>query len=431
MIWSPAQLSVAGLLLWLLVRFISPVEEQIALDFWAMAFVALCYLGFGIGAGLGRRASISDAGNIDVVDQHNARLIFVLLTATGLIGFFLRYIDRVFLRAVDYSLEAAAIREQLAAADATVLGIVGAVMLPACYLPAVILLASRRPGWWRHLFWALPLFLLPIVEALAQLSRSVFLIAAAFFFISLVAQRWEGNPFRMKLLLSATILLILLAAFSSIIFISRLEGAGMTFEHSILNSVYAQLIGPSTAAIEGIYSNDAGARLWYTTVAPNSLYYLSGFYEFSYLWDRPDQQYFLYGAYNFANYVRVIEIVTSTEIMPIYAEVAMYRIGVFSSFFGPLWVDFGWVSPIIMVIFGFAASRLADISRYQKPHWRPTYFLLATTVLYFPVLNVLTFGQGIFMITTFVIYGILIEVSQRPALRRGRDEPWRAQAVSG
>jgi len=205
----------------------------------------------------------------------------------------------------------------------------------------------------------------------------------------------------------------------------------MTLEYSILNSVYAQLIGPSTAGVEGIFSNDAGTRLWYSAVVPNSLYYVSGLYEFSYLWDRPDQQYFLYGGYNLAAYVRVLEIVTSTEIMPAYAELAMYRVGVFSSFFGPLWVDFGWVSPIVMIIFGFAAQRSADLSRYHKPHWRPVYFFLATTVLYFPVVNVLTFGQGPFIITTFVIYGILIEVTRRRALRTGRNEPRRAQAVSG
>ena len=416
MIWSPAKLAAAGIALWLFVRVVAPVEERIPMDFWATSFIVLCYLAFFVGVALEpvvRSKPSVAAGTLALSSQYATRpLVLLVATVVGLIGFVFRYIDRVYLRAVDYSLEAAAIREQLETADASVFGMIGAIMLPACYLPALLLIGTKRKGGLKHLWWALPLFAVPVVEAVAQLSRSVFLVAAALMFVTLVAQRFEGNPFKPKLIIYSIITLIALAMFSSAIFSTRLDNVGMTLEYSIMNSVYAQVIGPDTTAIEGIHSGDDTKRLWYAAVVPNSLYLVSGLYEFSVLWNRPDEQYFMFGAYNLETYVRVLELVTGLEIMPVYAESAMYRTGIFSSFFGPLWVDVGWFSPIAMVVFGYFVGRLADTARYKSFHWRPLYFLLATTVIYFPVLNVLTFGQGTFMFTAFVIYGVAMEVGR-------------------
>jgi hypothetical protein len=424
MLWSPAKVAIAGVLAWLFFRLVAPVRAIEPLATSAVLFVILCYACFFVGCLLAERREkhkpgLSNSGP-DINAGYEIGLFYIYPSGLlGLLGIGLRYVDRIYLRGIDYSLQSIEIREALGTSEVGFLGIIGAALMSLCFVPLIILLSQNsQKGLLKYYCVALPIFLLPMVEGLAQLSRSSLLVTIALLFFAITCTRMNGNPFNRRLFLFGIAGLIGLMIASTVIFSTRLEDSGRSLDESILNSVYAQKIGPTDAAVEGLLTGGPVEREFYSVILPNSLYYLSGQYEFSALWTRPDEQVFSYGGYTFSPFVRVFTTVTGVDPPNFEKDNITYRVGVFNGFMGPIWIDFGWGALVVMALFGFGATRLSVATRGTRPHLLPIYLYVAVIIFYMPVVNLFLFGNGTFALSSFVVFAMISRRASGTAHRR-------------
>ncbi len=410
MLWKPANIAAIGIFFWLIIWLVSPLMTINPISLSSMLFIVLCYIGFFAGCLFAGRFL---GGGITHVYTWNNTLnmrAIGITTIIGIIGMAFRYYDRAIVRGVEYGQSSVEVREALTNAAASFWGIIGSVFLPFCFMPLIYILAAK---WQRRnialLIAALIIFSLPMIESLAQLSRSIMLMTVFMMFVAVVCLKFNGDPLHRKILLTSIISAVSLLIISSAIFSVRLNDGNVALEDSVIDSVYAANIGPSPEAVDGLANGSPVVSQFYRAVLPNSMYYLSGAYEFSLLWERPDNQEFGYGTYMFSPIVKVINLAFENKNAGLDEETLAYRTGVFNTFFGPVWIDFGWVSPLFCMLFGFIATSLGDKARSGNLAAAPLYFYAVVIAFYMPVLNFISSGYGIFVISSFGLFALFAD----------------------
>jgi len=420
MFFSLTKLAIGGIVAWCFFWLITPVDVVGHVAPGAMIYIVVCYIFLLLGALYGHRhlAPTAQGGEPDgPLWQEPLRLRLFLGSVTiGLFGMAMRLFDRLYLRGAQYGGNALEFRDSLANSDVSTVGAIASALYPFCLLPLLILLASgdglKRRG---LLILAIVVFCLPMAESLFQLSRSFLIMTMGLAFATIVITHYRGNPFNRKLLSIAIGGLVVIAFLSTAIFSARLEAGAGHLSDSVFDSVYADYLQPNNRAREAINSGSETEVIYYNAILPNGMYYMSGVYEVSVLWDRPDGQRFAYGQLLFLPFVRGLALVVDRDMMTGFdIQNYVYRDGVFQTFFGPLWVDFGWFGPLFMALFGFLFQRLAVAVRQGSIAWLPLYAFLSIVVFFMPVVNLLVSGFGMFCVIAFALFAFYA----RPARRK-------------
>lgn len=404
--YSPARIALAGIGVWLVFWLVTPVYATTSLEPTAMLYIVFCYLGFFLGCGT--YAVVSGVKDAAVVtsDWRIPRLnrLFWISLGLGLSGMGLRLYDRVVLRGADYATNAVDFRESLTQAAAGPVAAVAAVLFPFCFVPLMVLLATRFRQRQIVLYLvAAVVFLLPAVESLAQLSRSVLLTTVVLGFGAIACTKFRGNPVNPRLWAAGVGLIIMMSIASTTIFTNRLELSDRRLSDSVITSVYADHLQPTETAWRGLVAGSEPVSRYYSIILPNGMYYISGAYEFGALWTRPDTQPFSYGVYNAIAYVRFLQIVFAPNSEPMDEVSLVYRAGVFQTFFGNTWVDFGYFGPLFLFALGFLANVVGRHARSGKLNLLPIYLYLVVIIFFMPVTNFINGGLGNYVIASFVL----------------------------
>lgn len=405
MLYRPERLLIMGFVVYLALYLVAPVAPLVSLSAGSVIYIALGVLAFAAGS-LCATAFRSNRQIRWVTAKQVEGTITILFWSfllIGLLGNLLRLADKYILRGAGTAnvLDA---REILMDTATSSWGLVGAALYPFGYLPLFILLGARhlKHGPVRYVLAAF-VFFIPVVDSLILLSRSSLLtnVSMIYFAICLLYFGGRATPRQIALPL-ITILLALIAA-SGIIFQQRLELMGFDPTASIFISAYAFTIVPSEAGMETIQSGGLTGQI-VLLVMPLVQYFLHSLFEFQLLWDG-HQGLFSFGTQHFSPYVKLLEVFDlAAEIDP---ELLYPRVGIFTSFFGPLWVDFGWFGPAVMALFGFASRRLAEMVRRGDMGALPLYSHICVILFFAPVVNFAISAQGMYLINAFVLFWLV------------------------
>ena len=409
---------------------VTPVYPTTTLDPMAMIYIGLCYGGFFLGcAGYALANGVSESRVVTSNWQKPfASGLFWGTMLIGLSGMGLRLYDRVVLRGTDYATNAVEIRELLTQATAGSASVIAAVLFPFCFIPLIVLLAARFNRTQTPLYIVAGIvFFLPAIESLAQLSRSIMLTTIVLGFSAVVCTKFKGNAGNRKLIVATALAIVVLSIASTFVFSSRLGLTDRRLSDSVIMSSYADNLQPTENAWYGLVAGSEAESLYYSTILPNGMYYLSGLFEFSTLWTRPDPQPFAYGAYNAIAYTRAVQIVLLPDSEPLNEEALVYRPGVFQTFFGGTWVDFGYFGPAFLFIFGYLASMLSLRARSGSVSTLPIYLYCSTIIFFMPVSNFINGGLGNYIIASFTVIAILFS---RPSERLSGQSPSRPRQAA-
>ncbi|HEV2599673.1 oligosaccharide repeat unit polymerase [Sphingopyxis sp.] len=420
MLYRPLLVGAAGLAGWFFIWLIAPLEIAFPLRTNTMVFIALSYFFFAVGCLWAEHSQVDIKALLQQSRPWQGELLsgfFWLSFIVGAAAMGLRFFDRVVIRGVSYTADADQVRDTLSSTDFSGASAVASVIMPFCFIPLILLLASKwRPQHWFKLMLAGILFCLPMLESLAQASRSIMLLTIVMAFFSVCLIKFDGQVFHRRLILPTVLGIFLTLAASTVIFSSRLESYGRNLDESVVNSAYAAAFTLNSNAKAGLSSPNPIEEEYYRAILPNSMYYLSGIYEFDLALNRPDEQVFGYGAYIFYPYSRVLALALGTESASIFEEDELiYRTGVFTSFFGPLWVDFGYAMFPIMILIGFVIQRLSPMVAAGQINILPLYLFCLVVVFYMPVFNFLVSGFGFFILHGFAIFAIFSSFSSETA----------------
>lgn len=408
MFYDPLKVALLGIAAWVVIWLATPVYVTGFVSGGALGYIALCYGGFAIGVWQARSRA-PDASKAVIPHQWNVPFngaVFKTTVALGLLGMVLRVFDRVVLRGASYGGDAMQVRETLEQASVTPVGAIASVFFCFCFIPLIVLLASdKRTHRIKLTILATLIFALPMIESLLQMSRSTLLVTIGMGFIVLVITRYAGNPANRKLVLASLAGLIALSVFSSLIFSARLEADGRNLDESVFTSVYADFLQPNEQASRALLSPNRFEASVYNAVLPNGMYYISGVYEMSVLWERPDRQYFGSGRIHFYPFYRAVQILLGGDDQKAFdSGEYLYRIGVWQTFFGPVWVDFGWLGPLFLAALGYVAQSLSTGARNRQVRDLPLYAYLLVVILFMPVVNLLANGLSLFGIVSCLLF---------------------------
>lgn len=406
MIYRPENVLFIGIGVYLLVFLLSPLDALVSLELGSVAFIALTTFALVLGSRSADFFRVSPMRREVRVKQlvRIEKRLFWTVVAAGLLGNVLRLIDKYMLRGVG-SLTGMDAREVLLEQSATPLSLVGGILYPFGYLPIFILLGSRvmpRTRW--KVVLAAFIYLIPALDALTLFSRSLMLVSLAMVYFGLSLALYRGRVLPRQLLVPAFMGVVAVFSMSFLAFSWRLEQMSLDVMDSVMMSGYAHTVIPDQTVQAMIAS---GSSLGGLTVGilPITQYYVHGLLEFQILWDGNDTQTFSYGALLFAPYVKFLSMFglahapDLTELFP--------RVGVFTSFWGPLWVDFGWLSLPVMFLFGFVSRMVAKAARRQDVGAIPLYTYFCVILFFMPVVNFAISAHGMYVINCFALFWFL------------------------
>ena len=411
MLYSPAAIAVAGVAFWVLLRLIAPLEVLSPIDGGTVSYIGICYVAFLFSCTLSYGSRVKKGEQIqDNVgwDRILPPRIFWGSSVVGMLGMAIRLYDRTIVRGVDYSVNQIDVRDQLASTAGSLYGATASLLLPFSFIPLILVLGARRERYyWFYILIASFIFVLPMLESLRVLSRSLSLISAMLAFFSWVCLRYNGHVLHRRVVWTATIGVLVFLAFSTMVFSSRLKDMNFSLEDSTVESGYAYTIRPSQAAMEGMAVGNFFERPYYQLIVPNAQYYLHGVYEFGLLYRRSDGQVFANGKYMFYSYLRVYNMLFSKDDIEYNDDTLFYRPGIFVTFFGELWVDYGWAGILFMGILGYLSSWMALLVRRGHFNILPLYIYCITGIFYMPVGNFLTSGLGFYLLHGFGLFALM------------------------
>jgi hypothetical protein len=412
MLFSPIRVAIAGLLVWALLWLVSPLRMMMEIQWNTIIYITLCYVAFAAGCGWVIHFQTPQNDTVAILDRPiyvgkslSSRLYWYCV-AGGFLAMGLRVFDRIVLRGVSYAADSASVRDALSNTGFSVYSAIGSILMPFCFIPLLLLIsAGKKRGKYAKYIIAILLFSLPILESLAQLSRSVLLLTIAFGVVATSLLRFKGQVFQARFLIPMLVSALALLLISSVIFTQRLSDYNRNLDDSLVTSAYAEAFIPNEDAMMALHSQNGLKAQFYESYLPASMYYLSGFYELDLLLNRPDEQGFASGRYMFDSYIRIYDMLFGSKyaIDTSYDSQYIYRNGVFTSFFGTIWVDFGYLSIIFMCIFGYICQKLSVIIK-RKEKYMPLYTFFMVATFYMPVVNFVTMGFGFFMIHGFLVY---------------------------
>ena len=110
-----------------------------------------------------------------------------------------------------------------------------------------------------------------------------------------------------------------------------------------------------------------------------------------------------YGGFTFMLYKRILyKIIGKNADTSRYATI-MPRNGIFTSFLGPIFVDFGWFSPIFLLLFGAYSKKIYNRLISNDDSAVLLYVYLSVVILFFPVFNFISGANGLFIFTSFLL----------------------------
>ncbi len=416
MFYSPVKLAIGGIVAWFIVWVVTPVDVLGRVPVGAVVYAVLSYAALIFGAVMAQRPELEtpDAWSDLIWDQPLDRGAYWVTMALGLTGMVLRLYDRLFLRGAEYGVNAVEFREALETSGSTWAGMIGSLLIPLCIIPLMLILGSRDRKSKLLLAAAALVCLLPMAESLFQLSRSFLIQTLGLIFATIVITRYRGRPLNRRLITISLVGTLLMLFVSTLIFSTRLEASQDRLEDSVFTSGYADFLQPNQRARETISSGSDIATMATLSILPNGMYYISGAYEFGALWMRPDGQPFAYGKIHFYPFLRVIYAVLGLdEITSQEMDAYVYRPGLFQTFFGSLWADFGWVGPFLMIPFGYLSKVLSYRARAGVVAVLPIYTYLTIVIFFMPVVSFLVNGFGMLAVTAFAVFGVLASARSR------------------
>jgi hypothetical protein len=331
------------------------------------------------------------------------------VTTLAAIGVACSLVDRYVLRGVPLSFDIFAARDALENSAPTPLGLVGALLGGmGCFTLGLAIARASGGEKLAPRDWATctAVFAAYVGVSIGVGSRSTLLVSViATLFCLLWSRRAAGLPLHLKYMFAAFVLLVAVGGVSARMMIERLEQMGLDPMLSVEYSGYAYAVSPSARAYDWMVGHVDTFPL---AVGGFTLlqYVYHGFFEFALFAQEPGISHTA-GQATFWLPLKVLAVVMPDLAAIDYENISGWRKGIFTTFLGPLYLDFGALLPlasfVLFTVLGLPAAAL----RRGRLEWLPYCSLLCAVCVLFPVVNLLDSAAGAYPIVSSLFVGRL------------------------
>ena len=378
---TPAGALAAGLLVWLGLFVIAPIEPRWGDSWSGLALFALGLAALFFGFALPHLLRLDPPRTR--ISERSATNLILIFTGLGMIGFAAKLVDFTLFRSVNFTTQdAIQAREQLTRAEGSnAVSLVAAALLPFASAALALAYYAKNTGIVKRI--GLPTWIGALAPALLPLlmaSRSSLLMLACFLLVvsmNLTPRiQWRHVP-------TISLGAILISSLFAFLIAQRVELSGSSMAYAARYSVYTHAVPLQPWALDYIDSGGSFAPLiaGYCSLLQ---YFLSGFFEFQYLVDLKESN-FAGGFYTFSFLPKLIAVVFGrsgeSKLVDMNADMFNPRFGVFQSFFGSLYIDFGYYFMVACLVFGFVVEWLRLHVMRGNILAFPAYVLMLTQLL--------------------------------------------------
>jgi hypothetical protein len=311
-------------------------------------------------------------------------------------GLLCTIMDRYVIRGVGFDFDFFAARDVLENTAPSPIGLIGAVTgALSCFALTMTVARALSEGPLPPKTWLVSgvILLTYVGISMGIGSRSTLLVSiiCTMFSVSWL-RRAFGRPMHLSYWAVGLAVLTVVATISAALMLERLEQMGLDPFLSIEFSGYAYTVRPSDGAMAWLSAKGEATPLW---VAGFSLlqYVFHGFYEFCLLAEETLGTH-TGGAITFWLPLKFLGML-GLGVTPIDLEtISGWRAGIFTSFLGPLYLDFaGWLPVASFLLFftlGVPAARL----RRDRLAMLPYCSVLCAVCVLFPIVNLLDSASG-------------------------------------
>lgn len=397
-----SKVTIWGLLLWCLIFVFSNLTVVHNVGFLPILYIIVCYLSLMLGFVYSRNKP--PPKNF----IFNRKSLFIVLYGTILIALLalcFRLVDKFYIRGINLNNSTIVNRLILTKNPSSVFGIVGAFLSPFAFFPLFIFLVLKLKN---KLILAISLiiFLNPIFENIILGARFgillvlVLLVLILFHFKKIRISFFRGFVF--------TFLAIIMCLIATKMFLERTKEFAITdktaINHILTNAGYNFTIKPNKAYRDAVIKTDTELlKLGKLAKVNIAQYYTHGIFEFNYLYENHDKP-FRAGAYMFSIVPKLSNTLFKTEFNLKEISNSMSRTGVYTSFFGPLYIDFGWFGPVFMFFFGLLQSIIYNKVLVGNFKYIPLLLYFMIIDFFMPVVNFIVSAQGLYIIIAFSVF---------------------------
>lgn len=404
---SPIRVAIMGVAAWVALFIIAPVTVVTPQFLTPYIFLLLSYGSFFFGclfvSGMHAQRGGAGSGSEQISDR-KLLLVHKIAVIAATFGALLKGIDIFVVRNVSLAGSVLDRRDQLDSVGANPVSIICAIVLPACLLTPYTYMLLRERGLATRWHWRIAhaLFLVPILGAVvvsgSRSSIFVYLVIYALYLAVFGRLKIKVRT----VVVTLTVTFVFLVG-STAIFNNRLEAMHLRTLDSVYTSGYAFTIQPKPW-IGSLMENHPGlvGDTAFAILVPFQ-YYLHGVFEFVYQYQNAPPIH-VYGAESFNAFYKLIAKIFNWQAPDeLYVEVTP-RTGIYTSFMGPVYSDFGWVGLIYMMALGALAQLLWHKCRDGYIKAAPLYLYLVMVIFLFPVANFIVSTLGLYNLTVFAIF---------------------------
>ena len=319
--------------------------------------------------------------------------------ALGTLGVACRAVDWIVYRGLSVSLDIADNLEKVKESGGNVFATIAIFLIPFTVAPYMFHAVARRNGLRVGRPWlaVAPAIVWPMLSVMAGSRSTIFMQVG----MMVIARVIILPKFNRRVALAIFLLFIVLVHLAGFLFIQRIEGFGVKIDAVSRFSIFTHLI-PATQDYYHTMSglNDPWRQIYFIDIMMVQ-YFMHGVPEFTYLVEHFYRD-STWGAYTFTALVRIYSILFG---LPYDGEAMVMitpRAGIYTTFFGPFYVDFGPLIPLV----GFLVGGLVSWVRSRVLHGDiaalPLYVALLTQMVAAVVINSVTSFYGIFYNLAFM-----------------------------
>lgn len=407
---NPQRVTFFGILLWLFFFLSASMKVKEPLSIMPVIFIVLNYFTLFIGFTLMNKRLVPNEDKY-VPNKSVLKKILWFLIIISLLGFIFRLIDKFVIREIVIGNTTVANRRLLAANKPSIFGIAAAILTPFSFLPLFIYHFIKPKIKILAIFCGI-IFFLPAFDNFVLGSRSGIFMVVFFFMITIFYYKLvKVTPLRLFVLFSIAFVVLI---YTTRMFIERTKEYMVTDEraikHILTNAVYNYTLEPSDKARENIINTENDiAKMSKLSYMNMSQYYTHGVFEFGYLYKHYDAPHH-YGGYMFGVIAKFTNLILGTNIDLQKIQDSPPRTGIYTSFFGPLYVDFGWLAPIFMFLFGLFQGFLYNKVVKGNFKYIPLLFYMLIIDFFMPVINFIVSSQGTYIIASLVAFIIFYKI---------------------
>jgi hypothetical protein len=404
---EPVRTAFLGLVTYLILALVAPLRSTVAdPSTLAVAYALACYLALAVGAILFHTLFPQKPAARDLWAAPLPKPLFLVALGLSGLGVAMRMTDRFILRGVPLGEDFASVRAQLEATSASPLSAASAVIYPICFgmIFFYYCLPKTERRWWLGALATL-IFLYPSFESIISGTRSQMAVSLGFILVTRSILVDDLKWLRNRLVVAAAGILILNLFF--LMFEIRVESMGQDFYTSSQNSGYAFTVPPNDFALSYLVENKGIMTSIVSLIVHFTQYYCHSGFEYLYIFDRlPEKP--LWGAFNFFHIYKFFGMVVGDSSVNETINNLDIRVGVYATFFVPLFIDYHWGGPVFMMIFGFVLSLLWRATFRHPTAWFPLTGYMSIVLFLMPITSFIVASQGLYVITALLAMGVLI-----------------------